>query len=109
MSDMQHFTGTGTVVRADGSALPGERQYSITLVPWYDPDRPLAIGSWVELREREALELEGHPLQLRLQDGRWCSFSVTDVSDTPPHQYTFVARAWPHDAAHEQPMQETFR
>ena len=101
MDQLQEFSGVGTVYRADDSALPGERQYAITLVPWYEAERPLAIGSWVELRDQEALELENAPLRLRLHDGRWCRFTVTDVSETPPHQYTFVAQAWPQHEARE--------
>jgi len=100
MDELQQFTGAGTVLRADGSELPGERRYTVTLVPWYEPGRPLAIGSWVELRDREALDLEDEELSLRLHDGRWCRFTITEVSDTTPHQYTFVAQAWPQ---HEQP------
>jgi hypothetical protein len=100
MDALQQFTGTGAVYRPDGSALPEPRRYSITLVPWYDPARPLAIGSWVELRGREPLELENEPLTLQLGDGLWFTFRVVDVSEIEPHHHTFLAQAWPsHRAA----------
>jgi hypothetical protein len=102
MDQLQQFSGVGTVYRADGSPLSGERQYSITLVPWCEAERPLAIGSWVELRNQEALELETEQLRLRVHDGRWCTFTVTHVSETAPHQCTFVAQAWPQHDAHDQ-------
>ena len=69
--------------------------------------RPVfAIGSWVELRGEEPLELENEQLSLPLQDGRWCRFAVTHVSETPPHQYTFVAAAWPQASVHERWAQQ---
>jgi hypothetical protein len=95
MDQLQQFTGVATVYRPDGSALPGERRYSITLVPWYESARPLAISSWVELHHREPLELENEHLTIQLTDGRWVTFRVTDVSETPPHHHTFVAQHWP--------------
>jgi hypothetical protein len=99
MDRLQQFTGVGTVYRADGSALSGERQYSITLVPWYESGPPLAISSWVELHEREPLELENEHLTIQLSDDRWVIFRVTDVSETPPHHHTFVAQRWPTQRA----------
>ncbi len=99
MDGLQEFSGVATVHRPDGSALPGERRYSITLVPWYDPARPLAIGSWVELRDREPLELENQELAIQIEDGRWLTFRVTDVSETPPHRHTLIAEEWPSPVA----------
>jgi hypothetical protein len=64
-------------------------------VPWYDRGRPLAIGSWVELHDREALEVENEPLTIQLSDGRWFTFRILHVSETHPHQYTLVAQQWP--------------
>jgi len=95
MQEPQKFTGVATVYRANGSALPGDRQYCIMLVPWYEPERPLAIGSWLELLDHEPLDLENEPLTIQLSDGRWLPFRVTDVSETPPHPHTFVADEWP--------------
>jgi hypothetical protein len=95
MDLLQEFTGVGTVHRADGSALPGERHYSITLAPWYEPARPLAIGSWVELHGEEPLELENQQLSVQLTDSRWLTFRVVNVSETPPHLHTFIAQGWP--------------
>jgi hypothetical protein len=95
MDQLQQFTGVGTVRRSDGSALSGERRYSITLVPWYEPERPLAIGSWVELHDQEALELENEELTVQLNDGRWFTFRVIHVSETAPHHHVFIAQAWP--------------
>ena len=95
MDGPQQFTGVAIVYRSDGSALPGEWHYSITLVPRYEPQRPLAIGSWVELRDREPLEPENQPLTIELSDRRRFSFRVTDVSETPPHRHTFIAQQWP--------------
>ena len=69
--------------------------YSFTLVPWYEPARPLAIGSWVELHGREALDLENEQLTVQLNDGRWLTFRLIDVSETPPHHHTLVAQQWP--------------
>jgi hypothetical protein len=95
MERPQELTGTGTLYRSDGTPLPGERRYSITLVPWYEPDRPLAVSSWVELRGREPLDLENEQLTIRLSDERQLAFRVTDVSETPPHRHTFIAQHWP--------------
>lgn len=81
--------------RADGSRLPGGRRYSITLVPWYDAERPLAISSYVQLFDREPLELENEVLALELNDGSWFSFRITDVNETPPHHHTLIAQHWP--------------
>ncbi len=102
MEGLQEFSGTGIVYRPDGSPLPGRRRYSIALVPWYEPQRPLAIGSWVELHDREPLELENQELALQLSDGRWFTFRVTDVSETPPHLHTFIAQHWPRERARQQ-------
>jgi hypothetical protein len=99
MDQLQDFTGVGTVRRADGSALSGERRYSITLVPWYEPGRPLAIGSWVELYDQEPLELENEELTVQLSDGRWLTFRIIHVSETPPHLHVFMAQAWPTQRA----------
>jgi hypothetical protein len=95
VDDVQEFSAAGTVYRSDGSSLPGERRYSIMLVPWYEKERPLAIGSFVELRNREPLELENEELSVELSDGRWFTFRVIDVSETPPHHHTLVAQQWP--------------
>jgi hypothetical protein len=91
----QEFTGIGTIHCGDGSALRGERHYSITLVPWYEPTRPLAIGSWIELHGEEPLELENQQLSVRLDTNRWLTFRIVNVSETPPHHYTFIAQGWP--------------
>jgi hypothetical protein len=95
MDRVQQFTGAGTVYRSDGSTLPEERQYSVTLVPWYEEGRPLAIGSWLELRDREPLELENEQLTIQLSDGRWFTFRLIHVSESAPHHHTFMAQAWP--------------
>ena len=99
MDQLQQFTGMGTVYRSDGSALSGQRRYSITLVPWYDAGRPLAIDSWVELRDQEPLQLENEELTVQLPDDRWFTFRVIQVSETAPHHHTFVAQAWPTQRA----------
>jgi hypothetical protein len=99
MDRLQQFTGVGTVYRSDGSALPGERHYSITLVPWYEPGRPLAISSWVELHDREPLELENEQLTIQLSDARWITFRVIHVSETAPYHHTFIAEHWPSQRA----------
>ena len=101
MDQLEHFSGVGTVYRIDGSPLKPARRYSITLVPWYEPSRPLAIGSWVELHDREPLEIENEPLTLQLSDGRWFTFRIIDVSESPPHHHTFVAHRWPARPADE--------
>ncbi len=99
MHGLQEFRGVGIVYRSDGSPLPGERRYSITLVPWFEPARPLAIGSWVELRGREPLDLENQELGIQLSDGWWFTFRITDVSEVPPHHHTFMAQHWPTQQA----------
>jgi hypothetical protein len=95
MDGPQEFSGVGSVFRPDGAVLPGERRYSITLVPWYAPERPLAIGSWVELHGREPLELENQPLTIPVGDGRVLVVRVIHVSETAPHHHTLIADAWP--------------
>lgn len=95
MAQLEHLSGVGAVYRDDGSPLQGARRYSFTLVPWYEPTRPLAIGSWVELHGREPLDLENQPLTVQLSDGRWLTFRIIDVSETPPHHHTVVAQQWP--------------
>ena len=95
MDGMQEFTGAATVYRCDGTPLRGKRRYAITLVPWYEPQRPLAIGSFVELRGREPLALENEELSVQLADGRWFTFRVIHVSETAPHPHTLVAQQWP--------------
>ena len=97
VDELQQFSGVAPVYLPDGSALPDARRYSITLVPWYEHDRPLAIGSFVELRGREALDLENQDLSLQLSDGRWLTFRVVHVSETAPHPHTFVAQQWPSE------------
>ena len=94
----QYFTGISTLFLSDATALRDERRYSIRLVPWYDPNRRPAIGSWVELRDEEPLRLEGEPVTVRLSDGRSFTLQVTDVSDTPPHQHTLAVEQWPSAA-----------
>jgi hypothetical protein len=98
MDQVQQFDGVGTVYRADGSPLE-QRRYSITIVPWYEPGKPLAVGSWVELHDREPLEFENEQLTLQLSRDLWFTFRITDVSETPPHQYTFIAEEWPERRA----------
>jgi hypothetical protein len=106
MDQLQHFTGSGTVYRANGSALRGERRYSITLIPHDALGRPLAIGSWVELYGDEPLQLENEELRVQLSDGRWFAFRITDVSEMPPHQHIFRAQDWPsHPQDQPQPEQ----
>ena len=95
LDGVEQLTGAGSIYRSDGSRLPGPRRYAFTLVPWYEPSLPLAIGSWVQLYDREPLELENEPLSIELNDGRWFTFRVTDVSETPPHHYTVIAQRWP--------------
>lgn len=95
MDQPEQFSGVGAVYRYDGSPLPGPRRYSFTLVPWYEPARPLAIGSWVELHGREPLDLENEQLTIQLSDARWLTFRLIDVSETPPHHHTVVAQQWP--------------
>src|SRR3954471_10223051 len=95
MEPRQEFAGVGTVYRANGTVLPGERRYSITLATWYEPARPLAIGSWVELHGEEPLELEKQQLSLQLNDSQWLTFRIIDVSETPPHRHTFIVQGWP--------------
>jgi hypothetical protein len=95
MDELQEFSSAGTVYRQDGSALPGTRRYAITLVPWYEQGRPLAIGSFVELRDQEPLELENEELSIQLSDGRWFAFRVIHVSETAPHHHTVLAERWP--------------
>jgi hypothetical protein len=99
MEPLQQFTGVSAVYRADGSVLPGDRHYSITLVPWYEPSRPLAIGSWVELQGEEPLELDNQVLSVQLSDRQWLTFRIIDVSETPPHHHTFIAQGWPSPRA----------
>jgi hypothetical protein len=99
MDGPQHFSGIGTVYRSDGSALPEERRYSFILVPWYEPTLPLAIGSSVELRNQEPLQLESERLTIQLSDGRWFTFHVVDVSETAPHHHTIIADDWPSERA----------
>ncbi len=101
MDQLEQFSGVSTVYRVDGSALKRARRYSITLVPWYEPSRPLAIGSWVEFHDCEPLELENEPLTLQLSDGRWFTFRIIDVSEWPPHRHTFLAHRWPARRADE--------
>jgi hypothetical protein len=99
MDQVQQFTGLGTIYRSDGSTLPGERRYSVTLVPSYQPARPLAIGSSLELHDHEPLDLENEPLTVELADGRWFTFRIINVSETPPHPHTLIAQDWPSEQA----------
>ena len=94
---LQHLTGAGHIYLADGSVAHGRRRYAISLVPWYEPARPLAISSWVELYDEEPLHLENQLLALHLSDGRWLAFRLVDVSESPPYRHTFMAESWPSD------------
>jgi hypothetical protein len=95
MAHVEEFIGVGTVYRADGSPLRDQRRYSITIVPWYEPGRPLAVGSWVELRDREPLEFENERLTVQVREDLWFTFRIIDVSENSPQQYTFAPEEWP--------------
>ena len=101
MDQLEQFSGVSTAYRVDGSPLKRARRYTITLVPRYEPSRPLAIGSWVEFHDREPLEVENEPLTLQLSDGRWFTFRIIDVSEWLPHRHTFLAHRWPPRRADE--------
>ena len=93
--------------RADGSALPGQRRYSFTLLPYDLPIperrnergapafRPGSMACWVELRSQEPLELEGQTLILSMPGGDLLTFHIVDVSETPPYRHTTIPDAWP--------------
>jgi hypothetical protein len=92
------LTGSGTVVRRDGSLLEGPRQYSFLLVrsvPDESLANPIAVAPWIEIVGTEARELEGQPLVLLAADGRRLRFRLIDVSDIPPYYYTLVVDGWP--------------
>jgi hypothetical protein len=101
MRNAETLDGVGAISKPDGSRLEGVRRYSFLLVPRRvelpDSD-PVAVGSWVELRGQEPLDLEGQHLVLTAIDRRRLRFRIIDVSETPPHLHTIVVDGWPEDA-----------